>query len=208
MELRTGPGGNQEEIAVRLRQSLLDVANTERQIQTEIDRLTAQRASLVEGSARAAASGDEQLAGRTNDALAQLDARLTDLRDQLGSAAQARAEIAAQVRGLPRLAASAEAEANIAAVRQMLAAGGIEDVDQDNPDPLAELPKVSVDAELEAIRRELGLAPPPPAEPPPTPEPTPAPESPTPTPAAELPAPESPDQPAPSSQPNQPKTSE
>ena len=168
MELRTGPGGNQAEIAARLRASLVDVATTVRQIQNEIDRLMARRQTLVEGSARATEAGNESVAARAATALSELEERLADLRDQLAAATQARSEIEAQLKGFPELAVRAEADAHSSAVRQMLAAGGIEDVDQDRADLDAlatELRKSSVDAELEAMRRELGLAPPPPAPP-------------------------------------------
>jgi len=168
MELRTGPGGNQADIAARLRAALVEVATTVRQIQNEIDQLITRRQALEEGNARATQSGDESLAARAAAALAQIEERLADLRNQLVTATQARSQIEAQLAGFPELAIRAEADANSLAVRQMLAAAGIDDVDPDRADldPLAtELPKVGVDAELEAIRRELGLAPPPPGAP-------------------------------------------
>lgn len=190
MELRTGPGGNQADIAARLRAALVEVATTVRQIQNEIDQLITRRQALEEGNARATQSGDESLAARAAAALAQIEERLADLRNQLVTATQARSQIEAQLAGFPELAIRAEADANSLAVRQMLAAAGIDDVDPDRADldPLAtELPKVGVDAELEAIRRELGLAPPPapqPVEPPSSAPPPPgAPASPGHTPA-------------------------
>lgn len=170
MELRPGPGGNEAEVAARLRQMLLDVTTTEKQIQGEIDRLTAQRARLVEQSA-AVPAANQDLRRRVDEAIAQIDTQLLDLRLQLDSVAQSRSEIAGQVRGFSQLATTAEAEANITELRRVFAMADLDEPaasagvsDQSAPDPRAELAKASVDEELAALRREMGL--PDPAPPP------------------------------------------
>lgn len=170
MELRPGPGGNEAEVAARLRQMLLDVTTTEKQIQGEIDRLTAQRARLVEQSA-AVPAANQDLRRRVDEAIAQIDTQLLDRRLQLDSVAQSRSEIAGQVRGFSQLATTAEAEANITELRRVFAMADLDEPavsagvsDQSAPDPRAELAKASVDEELAALRREMGL--PDPAPPP------------------------------------------
>ncbi|HEX2172044.1 MAG TPA: hypothetical protein VHL09_06320, partial [Dehalococcoidia bacterium] len=184
MELRPGPGGNEADVAARLRRSLLDVTSTEKQIQAEVDRLTAQRTRLVDQAAGVPAD-NQALRARVDQAIGELDTRLLDLRLQLDTVAQSRAEIAAQLQGLSQLAVTAEAEANIAELRRVFIMADVDEPETPGagavgsaggpaapgaaggPDLHAELAKASVDAELAALRRELGLPDPAPAAPPP-----------------------------------------
>lgn len=258
MELRTGAGGNRDEIARRLRESLVEVTTTEHQLRAEIERVQAELAKLpptvaipappessipaapgaagpgepadrgqpatgqpdsspvppssavptgtdakeagpptpatLEGGAGTLPASAEAAAGTADTApsatsstdagsetppdsdesalvtglprpptnagpRAHLETRLADLETQLGDVQAAKESIATQLRNLPATSATAEADANVLAVRQLLAAAGIDDVDREALEPLAELSKLSVDEELAALRREMGLDP-------------------------------------------------